>query len=1115
MRTPFSTLRRTLAIIVVLNAASTALAQKPSEEKLPPGAKLVRLEAQPATIHLKHPYDYAQLVVTGTLDNGDKIDVTRMAKVETPASVKCSPTGRIVPVSDGEAQLKLSVAGQTLTVPVKVSGQKEKYAVSFVRDVMPTMSKMGCNAGTCHGSAKGKNGFKLSLRGYDPAFDHEALTDDLEGRRFNRVAPDTSLMLLKPSGGVPHQGGVLMQPGERNYELLRSWIAAGAKLDLKASRVTRIDVSPKGPVVPLVGMKQQLIVTAAFSDGSTRDVTGEAFIESSNTEVAAVDKQALVTAVRRGESAMLARYEGNYAATTLIIMGDRSGFTWNKAPENNYIDGLVYEKLQQVKVLPSELCTDSEFVRRLYLDLTGVPPQPEQVRAFLADKRDTKVKRDELIDKLVGSPDYVEHWTNKWADLLQVNRKFLGEGGAAALRKYIEKAVADNMPYDKFVHNILTASGSTLDNPPAAYFKILRDPGSLMENTTQLFLAVRFNCNKCHDHPFERWTQDQYYQMAAYFARVGRTEDPKFKNQKIGGTDVEGARPLVEIIKDETAGEVKHDRTGAVTAPKFPYGQAEPMPPQASRREQLAKWVTSKNNQYFAKSYVNRLWSYLLGVGIIEPVDDIRAGNPPSNPKLLDRLTKEFIDSGFDTRRMFRDICKSRVYQQSIVTNKWNEDDHVNYSHAIARRLPAEVLYDAIQRAAGHKSNLPGLRPGARAAQLLDSNVQVGGGFFELFGKPPRESACECERSGGMLLAPILNLANGPVVGNALKDPDNRLAKILAANKDNAKAIEELYMAFVSRAPTEREIKIGVDAIKDGEAEYVDLVAERDRAAAALQAYEKDLPARLAAWEAKQKELPQWTVLDTVTAVSKGGASLARQADGSILASGKLTATDTYTVTTLTKLTGITGIRLEALSDPGLPGKGPGRPANGNFVLTEFKLSAWLQGDATKAKQVVLHKPQATFAQEGFPIANVLDNNKNTGWAIVPQTGKSHTAIFETKEPLNLPEGTPLVFTLEQDFGLAKNHVLGKFRLSVTSYQGPIRFSPVPEAILKIFAVPADQRTAEQKAQLIAHYRTQDAQLLRLTQALAEKAVPSDKRAVGLQDLAWAIIQSHEFLFNH
>ena len=752
---------------------------------MPPDAGIVRLEVLPKTIELKNPFDYRQVILTAVLQNGDRVDVTRIAQAAAPGKVvKVSPQGLVRPESNGNGTLKFTLENQSVTVPVQVSGQKDPHEVSFIREVMPVLAKMGCNSGTCHGAQAGKNGFQLSLRGYDSGADHRALTDDLQARRFNRAAPERSLLLLKTSGAVPHVGGVLTQPGEPYYDLLKSWIAAGVKFDPKTMRVKSINVLPLNPVLPLPGMKQQMVVYATFADGSTKDVTAEAFVDSSNIEVATVDKLGLVTAVRRGEAAVMVRYEGAYAATSLIIMGDRSGFAWQPVPEFNFIDGLVYDKLKQVKVLPSGLCTDSEFIRRIHIDLTGLPPTAEDVRAFLADPRDSKVKREALVDKLVGSPDYIEHWTNKWADLLQVNRKFLGDPGAKAFREWIRKAVADNMPYDKFARALLTASGSNLENPPAAYYKILRDPGSTMENTTHLFLGVRFNCNKCHDHPFERWTQTQYYQMAAYFAQVGRQEDPKYKGQKIGGSAVMGAMPLVEVILDRKDGEVKHERTGEVTPPAFPFLHGDLAPPTASRREQLARWVTSRENAYFARSFVNRQWSYLLGVGIIEPIDDIRAGNPPTNPALLDRLTAEFIKSDFNVQELVKTICKSRTYQHSYVANKWNKDDEINYSHALARRLPAEVLYDAIYRVTGSTSKLPGLPAGSRAAQLLDLNASAPSSFLDLFGRPARESACECERSSSLLLGPILNLVNGPIMGEAIKDPNNRIAKLAARRKE-------------------------------------------------------------------------------------------------------------------------------------------------------------------------------------------------------------------------------------------------------------------------------------------------------------------------------------------
>jgi hypothetical protein len=1085
-----------------------------ASEKLPPGTSPSRLEASPAAITFNRPYAYTQLLITATLNTGEQIDVTRMVTFAKTSDVfTVSPTGLVRPLADGQARLKCTLAGKSLEVPVTVSGQRVAYQPSFVRDIMPVLSKVGCNAGTCHGAQQGKNGFKLSLRGYDPLFDHRALTDDLGGRRFNRAAPDQSLMLLKPSGSVPHVGGAVIQPGEPYYELLRAWIADGVQLDLKSPRVTALEIMPKAPALPLPGMKQQMVVHAKYSDGSVRDVTAEAFVESSNAEIATVDKQGLVTAVRRGEAAMLARYEGAYAAATLIVMGDRSGFAWKDITANNYIDTLVYEKLKRVKIVPSELCTDAEFLRRIYLDLTGLPPQPDEVRAFLADTRPAKAKRDDLVDKLIGSPDFIEHWTNKWADLLQVNRKFLGEQGAAALRRWIRQAVADNVPYDRFAYSILTASGSTLDNPPAAYYKVLREPGAAMENTTQLFLALRFNCNKCHDHPFERWTQDQYYQLSAYFAQVDRRPDPKFGDKKVGGNDVEGARPLVEIISDGASGEIRHDRTGVITPPALPFQHRDLAPASTPRREQVAHWITSKDNTYFARSYVNRLWSYLMGVGIIEPVDDIRAGNPPSNPKLLDRLTEDFIASGFNTRHMFRTMCKSRVYQQSIVTNKWNQDDELNYSHALARRLPAEVLYDAIQRATGSVSRLPGLPEGARAAQLLDSTVEVPSGFLGLFGKPPRESACECERSTGMMLGPVLNLVNGPIVGDALKQAGNRLDQLTANQRDDTKLIEDLYLSILCRLPTPQEIKTSVAALQTPQPEYDKQVAEYTRLRDAVAKYEKRLPALEEAWEQGLQRDLAWKIVEPISATSAGGATLTKQTDGSILASGKNQSPDVYTIMTKAPAAGITGVRLEVLPDSSLPAQGPGRASNGNFVLSEFRLFDAVAAQSGKPQPIRFKRAIADFSQERYSVKNAIDGKPGTGWAVDPAFGKAHVAVFELKKPLQSQPAT-LTFELDQRFA-GKDHNIGRFRLSVTTVMPPLTIRTLPDAIVKLLAVSKEQRTGQQQVELINYYRCQDTELVSRKDRLAQFPRPGDRRLPGAQDLAWALLNSPEFLFNH
>ncbi len=741
-------------------------------EQGPADEEIDRLEVLPSAVQLNSPYDYTQLVVTAVTKSGDTNDVTRLCEISAPGFATVTANGLVRPVSIGSASITVSYEGKTEKIDVVAANivGDEHAAVDFIRDVNPILSRLGCNQGTCHGAQKGKNGFKLSLRGYDPIFDVRALTDDLAARRINASAPEESLMLRKPLGLTPHQGGALMRDGDPNHVILRRWIADGSKLNLQSQRATRIEVSPLNPIVQSTTARQQVRVVAHYPDGSSRDVTQEAFIESGNSEVAKAEAGGLLQAVRRGEAAILARYEGNYAATTLTVMGDRSSYEETAVETWSQIDELVAEKWKRVKITPSGLCDDATFLRRVYLDLTGLPPSSDKVREFLDDDTSTRQKRAKVIDELIGSAPFVDYWTNKWADLLQVNRKYLGVEGSTKFREWIHTAVTENRPYDQFAHQILTATGSNNENPAASYFKILRTPEDTMENTTHLFLGIRFNCNKCHDHPFERWTQDQYYEMSAFFAQVALQKDPASGDRKIGGTAVEGAKPLFENVIDKKDGDVQHARTGTVVAPDFPFEVAFECGDDVPRRQKLAAWMTDADNPYFARSYVNRLWGYLFGVGLIEPIDDIRAGNPPTNPELLDHLTASFVESGFDARQMFRMICNSRTYQLSVETNELNQDDTLNYSHALPRRLPAEVIYDAVHSVTGAVSNIPGQPKGTRAAALTDAGVKLKDGFLQNLGRPARESACECERSSDLQLGPVMALISGPTIGTAIAE---------------------------------------------------------------------------------------------------------------------------------------------------------------------------------------------------------------------------------------------------------------------------------------------------------------------------------------------------------
>ena len=1024
----------------------------------------------PTVIQLDSPFANAQVIATAKLLSGDSIDVTRLAKITVQGdSAKINETGFVEPLKDGNSTINFEHKGKKVSLSVKVQGQENDFKPDYVRDIMPVISRMGCNQGTCHGSKDGKNGFKLSLRGYDPIYDIRAFTDDLGGRRVNAAAPDSSLLLLKATGAVPHEGGQITKINSDYYNIVKSWISGGAKLDLSTPKVKGIEVFPKNPVVQKIGTKQQIRVVATYHDGLKRDVTREAFVQSGNTEVAEPEKanHSLITTIRRGEAPILIRYEGNYTATTVTVMGDRSGFVWQQPPANNKIDELVASKWERMKILPSGLCDDYEFVRRAYLDITGLPPSAQVIQDFVSDNRDQKQKRDALIDQLIGSEEYTDHWTNKWADLLQVNRKFLGQEGAKGLREWIRMQVKDNKPYDQFVREIITATGSNKTNPAASYYKILREPDALMENTTHLFLATRFNCNKCHDHPFERWTQDQYYELAAYFAQVDLKRDPASGKNNIGGTAVEGAKPLYELISDKKEGEVIHDRTKEVSAPSFPYSAGRETSKQTTetRRAELADWITAPGNQYFASSYVNRLWGYMLGTGIIEPLDDIRAGNPPSNPELLKYLEQEFIKSKFNIQHVLRLICKSRTYQLSIQSNKWNDDDATNFSHGKARRLPAEVLYDTIYASLGAQPKFPGVPPGTRAAQLPDVGIKLPDGFLDNAGRPVRESACECERSSGLQLGPIMALVSGPTVGDAISDPNNVLPKLINGSEDDKKVINEIFLRLLSRPANEDELTASLSLMNDIDKDHEKIVAmvneresnlkaetdkatkkreeaiataksalakyreemavreeklnkeQGERIAAAEKAikdFEQTIPEKVSAWAKASSTDSSWEVINPIGFNSTSGSKLELENDSSLFASGK-NGVGNYRIFATTEIENITGVRIEAIPDSRLPKGGPGR--SGNFVLTEFEL----HGSAVQKKEDWEVVKLWTFDQsaDGWEKPNQAEIGVENGVLKINSKGNDPSVTAA----LNAPAGTFMVDLKAEFPGQGKAHV--------------------------------------------------------------------------------------------
>ncbi|MCC6782365.1 MAG: DUF1553 domain-containing protein [Planctomycetes bacterium] len=1072
---------KTLALAFVLVALASA--------GDPP--RLVRLEVFPQELVLEHRYASAQLVLTGLREDGARVDVTREARIDGDTGlVRIDERGFVRPLRDGEGTLQLRIGELAAAIPLRVSGTERPARPGFARDVQPVLTRLGCNAGTCHGSGSGKNGFKLSLRGYDAEADHAALTDELAGRRFDRAAPEQSLFLLKPTATVPHEGGKLLERGSPDWELLRDWVASGVRLDETAPRVTSIEVFPTDPTIEAPGAEQQFAVIATFGDGSRRDVTAHAFLETGNTEVVEVGTRGLVRTLRRGEAAILARYEGRYAATRLFVMGDRSGFAWQAEPPLSWVDELVDARLAEIRTLPSATCSDEEFLRRAMLDLCGTIPTPEDVETFVLDTRETQQKRGELVDRLIGSPDFVAHWTNRWCDLLSVNGKFLGAEGARALRDWVRGAVASNLPYDAFVRALIDSSGSTLSNPPAAYYKIHREPDLAMENTTQLFLGVRFNCNKCHDHPFERWTQRDHWQLAAYFADVTRADVPGSDAMPESTVMKAGQKPPAyeETIGDGSGGKVS-DPNGRQYAERFPFESAADAAARPTRRAQLARWLTAKENPYFARSYVNRVWSYLLGVGLIEPVDDLRAGNPPTNPALLDALTAEFVANGFDVRKLLRRICTSRSYQRSVVANDWNADDETHFAKARARRLPAEVLFDALHRALGVRPKLPGTRPGTRARDLVEPNVESQDGFLDLFGRPPRESACECERSDGMSLGQALNLVNGPTIADAIASNESAITELARHERDDARLIDALYLRFLGRRASDAEraaLRASFDPF-----ELANVSALRD-------ADVRELATRQAAWEAEQSAA-EWLPVEPGNVRSEAGTPLVVQPDGSVLAGGEAADRDTYEFVGRSSLATIRGIRIEVLPDASFPKQGPGRSDSGNFVLAHLSGSVIPIGDLTRAATLRFRAASADFSQEGWPIeAALVDDGK--GWGIYPRAGEAHQAVFELEDDLGAAGGNLVVLRLHMPFG--SKHVLGRFRVSVTDAARPIRVSQLDGEVAAALRVPAADRSDAQRAVLHRAYLARDEEL-------------RERLRLGMaQDLAWALATSPAFLFN-
>jgi hypothetical protein len=757
------------------------------------------LSIEPAQVTLTHASDRQRLLVTGKLGDGSLSDFTRMARFacNNPAIAQVTAEGTIIPKSAGQAIIQVTSGNTRKDVPVNLTGAAAR-PVSFANDVMPIMARAGCNSGACHGSASGKKGFKISLRGYDPAADYITLTRGTIGRRINFIEPERSLLLLKPTTHVPHEGGQRFTAGSDYAKILRQWIVEGAPSDLAtAPKLTGLEVFPEFRAFPAPRQEQQLLVTAKFSDGSRRDVTGDARYSSSNENVGIVTEDGLVKLPQKGEAAVMVRYGPKMAVANFAVLEHNPAFVWTKPPENNYIDRLVHDKLRKMEILPSELTGDLEFLRRVCYDVIGVPPTPAEIRTFLADKRPDR--RARMIDALLERPEHAEYWALKWGDLFKIRFDQLRDQGTWGLYRWLRDAIATNKPYDRFVREIVTAHGSCAENPPANFWRVFDDPNEATQATAQVFFGIRLLCAKCHDHPFEKWVQTDYYGMAAFFSQVGRKAGRR--------------REDLVIFRTDAPAQATHSTTGAALDPKLLDAESVKIGADQDARERLAEWMTRKDNPFLARAAVNRFWSHLFGRGIIDPVDDIRSSNPPVNAPLLDALTKDFVDHQFDVRHVLRVMLNSRTYQLSARTNKTNDKDFVNFSHALPRRLSAEQVLDTLSQATGIKEGfrsrfgeatvaLPA--GGVRAGQLPDR--QLTAELLDIFGRPRGESTCACERHEEISMTLALHLINGQSVARRLADPNGSVAQLVRKPKiSDAAIIDELYLTVLCRFPSAGE----------------------------------------------------------------------------------------------------------------------------------------------------------------------------------------------------------------------------------------------------------------------------------------------------------------------
>ncbi len=808
---------RWLFLLAAAFSTSTAFADEPGS--LPKPADVTAIAANPPKLTIKGMDDAAQLVLTATLKDGRVQDLTGDVEysVADGKIARVLTSGRVIPMANGSSEVIAKFGDKTVRVPLTVSSTDENLPINFPNQVVPVFTKLGCNSGGCHGKASGQNGFKLSLLGYEPEVDFVALVKEARGRRLMASAPDSSLFLLKASGLVPHGGGKKMEKDSDEYRLVRRWIAAGAPYGKESDpTVTKITVFPEHRVMTRQN-KQQFAVYAHYTDGAIEDITRRAQYDSNDPEIATVDPSGYIRTLNlSGEAAIMARYQGHVSVVRATVPLGAKTPDW-QFPVQTVVDTHTSKKWRDLGLVPSDIAGDEAFLRRAHLDLTGSLPTPTQVVEFAANK-DPK-KREALIDQLVETPEYAYYFANKWADILRVKRGREGNSpqraqGTFAFHNWIRDAVASDKPYDEFVRDILSATGEESRNPPTVWYKDLQQPEQFVDDTAQVFLGLRIACANCHHHPYEKWSQDDYWGLAAFFGRVGKKQIPVAGSQNQANTQIVYSRP---------DGSVTNKRTSKPAAIKPLDGAPMDIERGDDPRQKLVDWMADPANPFFAKAVANRYWAHFFGRGIVDPLDDMRVTNPPSNPALLDSLAKTLVDNKFSLKSLVKTICKSRTYQLSAVPNEFNKHDKQAYARYYPKRMGAEVLLDAVCQVTDSPTQFSGLPTDKfapkRAIMLPDEAFNSY--FLDVFGRPQRISACECERVSEANLAQALHLLNSDEIQQKLSRANGR-ADALTNVKDkrtDAEKVEELFLWAFARKPTDDDMKAALTHIQKHKAQ--------------------------------------------------------------------------------------------------------------------------------------------------------------------------------------------------------------------------------------------------------------------------------------------------------